>query len=164
LVSPGSIIICGGSRAAYRGGKDVRLASRRRGWAGGDFGGFPVRGAGKGQKGHKRAFLGEMGRFKGFWRVSGSFSDSLLTKKSQRTPSESQRTVSERQRATPDSQRTTPDSQRPTPERQGTTPERQMTIPKSQERRSIVKGRRPRVKERRPRGKGRRPMVKSGVR
>jgi len=69
-----------------------------RGSAGADFGGFPVRWAENGQKGQERAFLGEMGCFQGFWRVPGSFSDSLLTKNSQRTTFDSQMTGKNSQR------------------------------------------------------------------
>ena len=45
------------------------------------------------QKGQQRAFLVEMGRLQGFWRVSGSFSDSFFRKNSQRTTFDSQMTA-----------------------------------------------------------------------
>jgi len=69
----------GGEGAVFRPGQLCQ--------AGADFGGFPVRGRGRAKKGKKGRFLEKMACFKGFWRLSGSFSDSLLTRKSQRTAS-----------------------------------------------------------------------------
>jgi hypothetical protein len=70
------------------------------GWPGGAvLGGFPVRGAEKGQKGPERAFLGKMGCFQGFWRVLGWFADSFFTKYSQSAAFFGEKTA-------PDSQRT----------------------------------------------------------
>jgi hypothetical protein len=75
---------------------------------------FQFGGAGKGQKGHERAFLGEMGRLLGFWRVSGWFADSFLTRNSQRTPSAGEKTSSDSHRTACAGERTRKNSQRTT--------------------------------------------------